>query len=322
MFRGKKSLLVILGPTATGKTDLGIYLAKKFNGEIVSCDSRQVYKDLDIGTGKAPSTGKWKKGNRRWIVNGINIWMYDVVDPKKQYNVADYVKDAEKIISEIVKRHKLPIVVGGTGLYLKALLEGLSNLTIPVDPILREKLQKLSLEQLQNKLQKLSSLKWENMNNSDRQNPRRLIRYIELVSTDFTLEESLRATIRGDFNSLKIGLTAQREVLYKKADRRVVSRINQGMISEAENLYKSGLTLKRMKQLGLEYGILTDYLSEKIKNKDGLIKIMQGKIHGYIRRQLTWFKKEKDTLWFDIKDRNFPNNVEKLISIWYHQTNA
>lgn len=321
-------ILVILGPTATGKTDLALNLAKKFSGELVSCDSRQVYRGLDIGTGKLPSQkSKVKRQKYCWEIDGINIWMYDVVDASKQYSVVDYVKDAERAIKEIRGRGKLPIIVGGTGLYLKALLYGLPNLAIPIDKKLRKKLEKLSLNKLQEKLQELSQDRWQSLNESDKQNPRRLIRQIEI---SFTSEESLpfdfvqgeRVTIRDGlsfkYDVLKIGLTASRNILYKRSDERVIARIKQGMINEAEGMQKRGLSLKRMKSLGLEYGVLADYLDGKIKNTNELIKIMQGKIHGFIRRQLTWFKKEKNVYWFDITEKNFPLDVEKTVTKWYY----
>lgn len=290
-----RKLLVILGPTATGKTDLALQLAKKFNGELVSCDSRQVYKGLDIGTGKYPSKkSKIKRQKNCWEIDGVNIWMYDVADPRKQYTVFNYVQDANKVIDEIQKRKKLPIIVGGSGLYLKAILEGLTNLSIPVNKRLRNSLSKLSLKQLQNKLQKILPKKWQDLNQSDRQNPRRLIRAIELVGLKPNFAKAL------SFDALKIGLTAPRDVLYKRADERVLARIKQGMIEETIKLHKKGLSFRRMRQLGLEYGVLADYLDGKIKDTNELIKIMQGKIHGYIRRQLTWFAKEKDVHWFNI----------------------
>lgn len=336
-----RKVLVILGPTATGKTDLAIKLAKKFSakggGELVACDSRQVYKGLDIGTGKMPSNATYEvRGTRPrrsesvWIINGVKIWMYDVADPKIQYTVADYVKDATKVIEDITNRGKLPIIVGGTGLYLKGLLEGIPNLAVPVDEKLREKLEKLSLLELQEKLKELSPAKWEKLNESDRQNPRRLVRTIELSMSSLRMQGSNKQSyVRNwipayagmtDVDVFKTGLTAQREVLYKNADQRVLTRIDQGMIEEAKNLYKGGLSLKRMRELGLEYGVLADYLSGEIRDIEGdrgLIKIMQGKIHRFIRRQLTWFKKEKNVHWFDITGRDFPENVEKMVSIWY-----
>lgn len=312
----KKPLLVILGPTATSKTDLALSLARKFNGELVSCDSRQVYKGLDIGTGKMPLNGRLKIEDRRWIVDGIPIHMYDVVYPKRQYSVARFAKDAGRIVEDIYTREKLPILVGGTGLYIKALVEGLSNLSFPVDLNLRKKLSEFSKENLQVTLKKISPERWKKMNYSDRQNPRRLIRAIELATSS---RRSPFGHLRGgpaSYETLKIGLTAARETLYKKADERVVTRINHGMIDEAKKLHDKGLSFKRMKQLGLEYGILAHYLTGGIK-KTELIKALQVKIHGYIRRQLTWFKKEKNVYWFDIIDKQYSDKIEKMVSIWY-----
>ncbi|MBI2020354.1 tRNA (adenosine(37)-N6)-dimethylallyltransferase MiaA [Candidatus Daviesbacteria bacterium] len=324
-------ILTILGPTATGKTDLALMVAKKFNGEIISCDSRQVYKGLDIGTGKMPNAKlQITKGDSFWEINSIKVWMYDMVDPKKIYSVADYVKDANRVIGEIKDRGKLPIIVGGTGLYLRALLEGLDSLSIPIDKKLRTELQKLSLVELQEKLQEVDAKKWKKMNDSDRQNPRRLVRAIELALSNHVGDPSVATLpqddklrleiIRSLSNVLKVGLTAPRDVLYKRVDEHVVFRINQGMIDEAKRLYKNSLSLKRMRQLGLEYGVLADYLEEKIKSKEGLIKILQHKIHGYVRRQLTWFKKEKEVNWFDISDQDYIKKIEKLVSIWYDQS--
>lgn len=292
----KDKLLVILGPTSTGKTDLGLRLAKKFNGELISCDSRQVYKGLDIGTGKLPGSS----------------WMLDVCDPKDQYSVAEYVKDANKVINDILEREKLPIIVGGTGFYLKALLEGLPNLEVPIDLRLRRQLNNLTVEELQ---KKLSNEKLAKMNGSDRQNPRRLIRAIELKGWKSIKEFKI-------YDSLKIGLTAPREILYQRSDSRIIDRIKQGMIEEAKRLRKKGLGLERMKQLGLEYGILADYLSGKINTKEDLVKTLQLKIHGYIKRQQTWFKKGKNINWFDITEKNYAKKVEKIITKWYHQSYA
>ncbi|MBI2337802.1 tRNA dimethylallyltransferase [Candidatus Daviesbacteria bacterium] len=348
-------LLVILGSTSTGKTDLALSLAKKFNGELTSCDSRQLYKRLDIGTGKMPdqfkilnSKFKIEKSDGWWEVNGIRIWMYDVCDAAKQYTVYDFVKDADSVIGDIRERGKLPIVVGGTGLYLKALLEGLPNLACPVDEKLRKELEGLPVEALQERLQKSSFKRWEEMNSSDRQNPRRLIRAIEILLSSLPASPKLqrgerrpacqRLALSGrqgskkqtsvrnwipayagmtGFNFLKIGLTAPREILYQRIDKRVVDRIDQGMIDEAKRLNDSGLSIKRMRQLGLEYGVLADYLEGKITSQEELMKIMQGKIHGFARRQITWFKKEKDVFWFDITDNMFISKVEDLIVKWY-----
>lgn len=322
----KFKILVILGPTSTGKTDLALQFANQLQGELVSCDSRQVYAGLDIGTGKLP--GKKvavKKGRGFWEMDGIKVWMYDVADFKNQYTVYDYLVDANRVIDDIVKRGKLPIIVGGTGLYLKALLEGLPNLGVPLDLQLRKELEKLSLEELQRKLQKLSPKRWEKMNDSDRKNPRRLVRAIEVEDCRGRLGDlatTKEQPIGLCMDVLKIGLSAPREILYQRIDERIISRMDQGMIQEAEKLHKKGLSLRRMKQLGLEYGVLADYLEGRIKNKEELVKILQGKIHGYARRQITWFKKEKNVLWCDTSDEKYMTKLEKMVRKWYDTGHA
>jgi tRNA dimethylallyltransferase len=327
--------LVILGPTATGKTDLALQLAKKFEGELVAGDSRQIYQGLDVGTGKLPGKfqitnykfqinsksqiSNFQKGKGFWIIAGMKIWLYDIADPKKRYDVSEYVKDAGRVIEDIVSRGKLPIIVGGTGLYLKALLHGLPNLEKPVDPKLREELEKLNLEELQEKLADLSSSVFKSLNFSERNNPRRLIRHIELQSNSSGTSNIQNTSYNiQNFDLLKIGLTTARAVLNERIDQRVKSRIEQGMIEEAENLHKKGLSFKRMRELGLEYRYLADYLEGVIKDKEEFITILQNKIHQYAKRQMTWFKKEPGIKWFDIQDEEVSYKVEKLVQEWYN----
>jgi len=326
IFSMKKSL-VILGPTATGKTDLALSLAKKFEGELVACDSRQVYVDLDIGTGKLPSgrwkvdDGRWKKGKGFWCLDGVKVWMYDVVFLEKQYTVDNYVKDANKAIADIIKIGKMPIVVGGTGLYLRALLDGLSNLEIPIDDKLREQLSNLNKEQLQEKLQKLNKQKWKDLNISDRQNPRRLIRAIELATA--SLPVLLNQQERDD--TLKIGLTAPREYLYKKIDSKVYEWIQEGIVNEVESLVKKGITKERISNLGLEYRVIIEYLDKQISFEQ-MIKTMQEKTRQYSKRQLVWFKNPKvckgPINWFDITKKNCCTEIENLVAKWYDGSNG
>lgn len=311
--------MVILGPTATGKTDLGIFLAKKFNGEIVSCDSRQVYKGLDIGTGKLPGKDvEYERGDGFWIIDGIRVWMYDVADPKLQYTVANYVQDVGRAIDQILKLNKLPIIVGGTGLYLKALSEGMSNLSVPTDAKLREELSILTLKQLQEKLKAFSPGKWEKMNSSDRNNKRRLLRSVEIEYMYPYRDTRKKFTgITDKFNILKIGLMASKENLNKRIDLRVLSRLNSGMINEARRLQEGGLILDRMRELGLEYRMLADFLDKKISKLE-LEEKLKIKIHQYAKRQVTWFKKEKDVIWFDVKPYDVYEKVEKFVFDWYN----
>src|SRR3989344_5087951 len=316
-----KKVIVILGPTAAGKTDTAIDLAKKFSGELISCDSRQVYIGLDIGTGKLPGIEvKVKKGNGYWEMDGVKVWMLDIADPKKRYTVFDYVKDREKVLEDIFKREKLPIIVGGTGFYLKSLLEGLDNLSIPSDKKLRIRLEKLSISKLQEELKKISAAKFEKLNNSDRNNPRRLIRAIELLSQKSN-KKNVDAKSK-DLDVLKIGLTTRREIIGKRIKDRILHRLDKGMIEEVANLLKNGLSIARLKELGLEYSIISDYVTGVIKNKEDLVKILRIKIGQYAKRQMTWFKKEKDLNWFDITEKNYYEMVEKMVADWYNLGHA
>ncbi len=313
-----KKALVILGPTATGKTDLGLMLAKKFNGELISADSRQVYKGLDIGTGKLPGDEvDVKKGQGFWEMDEVKVWMYDVVDPQVRYTVKDYAEQAEKIIGDILERGKLPIIVGGTGLYIRALLEGLPNLEVPVDEKLRGELEDLSLLELQEKLISLSPTRFNELNESDRKNPRRLLRSIELVHMYPYKRpiKNLKFKIE-NYDLLKVGLTAPRDLVKKRIFNRLISRIQQGMIKEAEELHQEGLSFQRMKELGLEYGMLAKLLEGEI-NQDQFVEQLSVKIYRYAKRQMTWFKKVQDILWFDTTLKDVANQVEKAVSAWY-----
>ena len=211
---GQFTMLVIYGPTATGKTALALGLAKKYNGELISADSRQVYKNLDIGTGKVAFTTKVQKHPGYWIVDGIRINGFDLVNPQESFSAADFIKFASASANKIVSSKKLPIIVGGTGFYIKAFLGGIGTAGIPADKKLRLKLEKLSVAALQQKLQEVNLQKFKSMNKSDQANPRRLIRAIEIsVSRPNTTNYQLPTT---DYHM--IGLTAPHGFLYKRAD--------------------------------------------------------------------------------------------------------
>ncbi len=288
-----KKILILLGPTATGKTDLALSLAKKFNGELVACDSRQVYKHLDIGTGKMPSQkAKIKKSQGKWEINGIKVWMYDEVEPTAQFNAFEYAQTALKVIKTIGAEGKLAIIVGGTGLYLKTLFEGIDRLP-PANLELRDRLNQLSLEELQSRVVTLSPIRWERLNNSDKNNPRRLIRIIEQVSMYGYIDTNLSLATLNHDDILKIGLTAPRPILNERIDLRLNSRLNQGLVKEAKLLLENGVSLDRMRQLGLEYRCLADLLEGKI-TRALFTKTLKTKIHQYAKRQLTWFKKEQN----------------------------
>lgn len=317
-----RKLLAILGPTTTGKTNLALFLAKKFNGELVACDSRQVYKGLDVGTGKMPSRMpgvRFQKSDRFWKVDGVRIWLYDVVNLRTQYTVSDYVQEGKKVVEEIFVRERLPIIVGGTGLYLKGLLEGFNSLEIPINRSLRRELQELSTKELQSRIVTLSPTKWQNLNDSDRKNPRRLIRIIEQISMyGYTKRVQNSKSKIQNCDVLKVGLTAPRPFLNSKIDQQVLFWLEHGIIEEVQGLRKKGITLKRFKDLGLEYALIAEYLRGEISSKEELTKLMKVKIRQYAKRQVTWFKKEKGVIWFDVSQPNLAHRVETVVTNWYN----
>ena len=286
----KPKLIVILGPTASGKTSLGITLAKKFNGLIISADSRQVYKGLDIGTAKV--TKKEMKG--------VPHFLLDIVSPKSQYSAACFRKDALKIIEKYQGKKNI-FVVGGSPFYIESLISPKETFDIPPDYKLRKKLEKYSLKKLLNLLKKLDPKKAKTI---DKNNPRRLIRAIEIAQA----KSIKRKTEKMNFKTLKIGLSLPRQKLYEKIDKRVDLRFKKGMINEVRKLKKQGLTWKRLDSFGLEYRYIARYLQGKL-TRDEMIQRLKYAIHDFTRRQLTWFRKDKSIHW--IKNQK---QAEKLVS--------
>lgn len=311
-----KKLLCIVGPTATGKTDIALNLALLLNAELVACDSRQIYKGLDLGSGKEPGEKyTFTKFEKYWVINGIKIWMYDVADPMQQYSVSNYISDAKEIIVNLWKQKTLPVLVGGTGFYLNGLLDGNETAFLPPDPVLRSDLEKMSIDALQEKLLTISPLVYTRLNNSEKNNPRRLIRKIEIALSP--AGEKV-AGIRKESDVLLIGLTAKREILNERIEMRVIKRVKEGMIQEAIDLHEQGLSYDRMRQLGLEYGVMADFLEGSIKSEEEFILVLQQKIKQFAKRQMTWFKRDKRIFWFDITEKDLQQKVAKMVQDWYN----
>ncbi|MEK7575263.1 MAG: tRNA (adenosine(37)-N6)-dimethylallyltransferase MiaA [Patescibacteria group bacterium] len=280
-------ILVILGPTATGKSALAVAIAKKFNGEIISADSRQVYTGLNIGTGKVT-----KKE-----MCGIPHHLLDVANPKKRFTVVDFQKHAREKIAEIFSRGHLPIICGGTGFYIEALVDNVILPDVPPNETLRASLRGQAPETLIATLMKLDPLRAKNI---DPKNSRRIIRAIE-VATALGAVPPISKTV-SPFGTLHIGLTLPAEELKKKIAARLSVRLKIGMITEAKRLHAKGLSWKRMEELGLEYRYLALFLQNKI-SKTEMITRLQYEIWHYARRQMTWFSKNKQIHWF--KPKNF-----------------
>lgn len=320
-------LLVVCGPTATGKTRLALTLAKKFNCEIVSADSRQVYRGMDIGTGKdLPENAKVKKGLfAKWgyyEVNGIKIWGYDLVDPKHNFSVAQYLKIAHKMIDDIARRNKLPILVGGTGLYIRAVVDGIATAEVPRNKLLRQALENRPADDLYNTLANIDSVKAASMNSSDRRNPRRLIRAIEVAQYKLTNKNlPIRHTIGNRYNILFVGITAPKTFLDKRIEKRVHDRIGQGIKTEIENLLKKGTDWNDQSMVAMGYGQWRDYFEGDVPEQY-VISEWERAEKAYAKRQITWFKKDARIKWFDVTSANYPKNVEKLVEKWHNTVDA
>lgn len=328
-------LLIVTGPTATGKTELGIDLAKKFEGEIVVADSRQVYKSMDIGTGKDIDKSKFKsqkskiqfknqKLSSNYYQNGeIRIWGLDLVLPDYPFNVADFSEYASTVINNIQDRGKLPIVIGGTGLYLKALLDPFATMQIPPNIELRDKLSRYSITQLQKLLREKDTDKWSQMNESDKNNTRRLVRAIEVAGqsqkSKINPSTSLRARNQKfkskvkNINSLIIGLTAPMSEIYRRIDVRVEKRIKEGMQEEVVSLLKRGYGWELPAMTGLGYREFKEAISHA-----EIITRWKTSEHQYAKRQLTYQKKYLHPHWFDITSSQYPENVFAEVEKWYH----
>jgi len=299
-------IICIVGTTASGKTKLGVDLAYKFNGEIVSADSRQVYKGMDIGTGKdlaeyvvnikrngAKVSGSSRQPASRLPQDDKAIIPYhliDVVSPNTEFSLAKYQKLAYKAIDDILKRGKLPIIVGGTGLYAQAIVEGFKLSLAKPDKKLRQKLEKLSINQLFSKLKRLNKKFAEKLHESDKKNKRRLVRYIEMASGGSECIAGHSAP-RSEFEFLLIGLTWPRQVLRERIYKRLIQRLeNEDMAGEVERLHKQGVSWKRLEDFGLEYKYIAQYLQGKL-DYDEMVEKLNIATRRFAKRQMSWYQR-------------------------------
>ena len=293
----KSKIIGIVGPTASGKSDLAVKLARKFNCEIVSADSRQVYKGLNVGTGKITEKE----------MQGVCHYLLDVANPKKKLTVTQFKKLGERAIRNIEKKNKLPIICGGTGFYVDTLLRGAEFPEVPPNPALRKKLEKLSTRELFNMLKKLDLRRSSEI---DKSNPRRLTRAIE-ISTKLGKVPTIK-NIETRYDILWIGIKPKKEILKKRIHARLLSRLRQGMIEEAKRLRKDGVSFKRMEELGLEYKYLSYFLQNKIDLKE-FETSLEKEIYKYAKRQMTWFKRYKDIIWFDSSTGTNKMKIENTV---------
>lgn len=281
-------MIIICGPTAMGKTDLAIQIAKEHNGEIISADSRQVYKEMDIGTGKDLPP------------DGVKLWGYGVVYPNEEWSSASFSKMANVWISNILERKKLPIIAGGDGFYLKTLINPPQTLYIKPNQNLRKEIEVESVEQLKKRLQILDQERFNIMNWSDQNNPRRLVRAIEVALSQPDCHGPASV---GPRNDTWIGLIAPIRLIDEKIEERVRIRVKAGIEEEVRKLvHKYGWN--RTLTSTIAYKEWKDYFEGKGTREEVIKKWI---IHEkqYARKQVTWFKKQMEIKWFDIEKKDF-----------------
>ncbi len=268
------NLLVVLGPTASGKTHLAVQAARHLSGEILSADSRQVYRGLDIGSGKD--------------LNEYDTTPYhliDVVEPGYEYSLFDFVKAFNKAFGEIRKRNRLPILTGGTGLYLDAVLQGYKLVAVEENPVLRQELESLSLPVLEERLRQLQP---EQHNTTDLGDRSRLIRAIEIAEGQ--QRTGIQSIALPQLTPLVFGLRWPRDLLRQRITRRLQERLDHGLIEEVASLHEGGVSWETLDYYGLEYRFVAQYLRGQI-NRNDLFQKLNSAIHKFAKRQETWFRR-------------------------------
>ena len=300
----KPKVYVIGGPTASGKSKLAVELAKKINGEIISADSMQIYKGMNIGTAKITKEE----------MQGIKHYLIDIVSPNERYSVSNFKNDAETAIEKILKKGKTPIIVGGTGLYIDSLIYGIEFQDEEIDTAYREKLNKIAenegLETLYNKAKEIDPEAMKKISINDK---KRIIRVLEIYhKTGKTKteqeKESRKKEVKYDFKLFALDM--DRDKLYKRIEKRVDIMINQGLIKEVKEILAKYSNFPTAMQ-GLGYKETVEYLQNKITKEEMIEKIKKETRH-YAKRQLTWFRKNKTTIWLN-GEENTEENVKRII---------
>jgi tRNA dimethylallyltransferase len=291
-------VIVICGTNASGKSDLGVEVALKFNGEVISADSRQIYKGFDL------CSGKIKEEDKKLIPHHL----IDTVSVGDYFSLADYQNQVYAIIDEIIKKGKLPIIVGGTGLYIQSIVDGYKLLDVDLDESLRVDLYNKDLQELVTLLMQKDLSAY---NSVDLKNKVRVIRALEIAYSGYTYDDTRKKMPK--YNCLQIGVAWQREILYNRIDKRLKERVDNGMIEEVRNALNEGIKYESLKQLGLEYRYIADFINGEYANITELIEKLGFAIHAFARRQVTWFNKDKRIVWIDMSDNPLVN-CEKLIN--------
>lgn len=300
----KPTVIVIGGPTASGKSNLAVELAKRINGEIISADSMQIYKDMNIGTAKITEAE----------MQGIKHYMLDIVSPEERYSVSTYKKEAERAIEEILVKGKVPIVVGGTGLYIESLIYGIEFQDEKIDEDYRNKLndiaEKEGLEKLYNKAKEIDPKAMEKISQNDR---KRIIRVLEIyhkTGKTKTEQEIESRKIKPKYDYKVFAITMDRKTLYERIEKRIDIMLEEGLIEEVEQIQKKYNKFPTAMQ-GLGYKEVVEYLENKI-TKEEMIEKLKKETRHYAKRQLTWFRKYNEITWLE-GENGITLNLENII---------
>jgi len=279
--QAKPKLIAVVGPTCSGKSALGVFLAQKLKGEVISADSRQVYKGLNIGTGKVT-----KKE-----MSGVPHHLLNVASPKRQFNVADFVRLATPKFRKMSSCGKVPVVVGGTGLYVDALLGRISFPHVAPNKLLRAQLERFTVKQLYSQLKKIDPRRAKTI---EPQHKRRLIRAIEIAKALGSSPTSSTPEVKQKYNVLWLGLNPKD--LSKRITARLRARMRVGLVQEARKLHRGGLSYRRMETLGLEYRYVARHLQCTLTKQEMSVQL-EREIQKYSKRQMRWFKRNKNIHW-------------------------
>ena len=292
--------IVLAGPTGVGKTDLSLKLAKILDADIISCDSAQVYKEMNIGTAKIKESE----------MNGIKHYMLDVLKPTEKYSVGEYQRAVDKILARKEKEGRTVILTGGTGLYINSVVNGLSSLP-ESDPKLRDELMALSVDELYEKLLSLDPEAAEKIHKNNKKRVERAVEVCLITGKKFSIlsKENVK---NNNYDFLKVCLTRDREILYERIDKRVDIMMNEGLLEEVEALYKKygGEILRKINIIG--YTQLIDYIEGKISLETAVEFIKRDSRH-YAKRQMTWFNNDSGYLWFDLENQSENEILEAII---------
>lgn len=299
-----EKVIVICGPTASGKTNLSIALAKKINGEIISCDSMQIYQEMNIGTAK-PTVEE---------MQGVKHYLLDFVSPEERYSVADYKIEAKKAMKEIINKGKVPIVVGGTGLYIDSLIYEIEYPKIEFDGEYRKQLenrvQEEGLEKLYEEAKKIDSLAMEKISQNDEKRILRILEIYHATGKTKTQQEIESRKRLPEYEYQVYALRWDREILYERINKRVNQMIEQGLVQEVQEIMKKHTKFPTAMQ-GLGYKEVVEYLKGN-DTKEEMIENIKRETRRYAKRQMTWFRKNKQTLWLE-GQANVQSNVDIIV---------